>query len=314
MRTLTIYDEVERLKTELFTLRRDCIVRVEGTKPTDDAFWTKTLNYVLPNMKVLVFKTSNYPTENSAGKEDVLKFKEFAARDFILCVDSDYDYLLENPDLKRPFIFQTYVYSVENYQCYPPNLKNVLQERFNTEGVSNFDFEDFISRYSQVIHRLLVYSLYSVKTENRNNKFTVSDCGQAARFYQNENVVTNLSNLAVRVDNKCVIYADKYESLTEFQDFKRRIEVLGLTETNAYLFFRGHNLLENVIVKLLENLGLPILRTEFERRRSLKNGKQYDDFLKENSFEKLLANHTAFTESPFFQKIESDLLTAFGQN
>ena len=85
-----------------------------------------------------------------------------------------------------------------------------------------------------------------------------------------------------------------------------------------YLFFRGHNLLENVVLKLLGTIGKPIKTAEFERRRNFKNGKQavaaYDDFLKQNSFGNLLSNHTAFTESPFFQKIESDILTAFGQN
>ena len=233
MRTLTIYDEVERLKTELFTLRRDCIVRVEGEKPTDEVFWTKTLNYVLPNMKFLVFKTSNYPSENSTGKQNVLQFKDFAARDFILCVDSDYDYLLENPDLQRPFIFQTYVYAVENYQCYVPNLANVLQKRFDTEGVSGFDFEDFMAHYSAIIHRLLVYSLFSMKTDKQ---FTAFDCGQKVRFFQHENIITDLGNLAVRVDNQCVVYANKFDTSLEFQNFKKRIKALGLIETNAYLF------------------------------------------------------------------------------
>ena len=270
---------------------------------------------MLPEKKFKVYRYSNLPTENSTGKQNVLQFKDFAAQDFILCVDSDYDYLLENPDLKRPFIFQTYVYSVENYQCYAPNLANVLQKRFDTEGVWGFDFEDFMVHYSAVIHRLLVYSLFSMKTDN---EFTAFDCGQKARFFQHENIISDLGSLAVRVDNQCIVYANKFDASLEFQNFQKRIKVLGLTETNAYLFFRGHNLLENVVLKLLGTIGKPIKTAEFERRRSLKNGKQavaaYDDFLKQNSFGNLLSSHTAFTKSPFFQKIESDLLTAFGQN
>ena len=190
-----ITEYVRRIRQELRLLRVDCAVRVEGKKNTDAWFWSETIKKVLPEKTFKVYKYSNLPTENSTGKQNVLQFKDFAARDFILCVDSDYDYLLENPDLQRPFIFQTYVYAVENYQCYASNLKNILQKRFDTEGVSDFDFEDFIRRYSQVIHRLLVYSLYSVKTEDRNNQFTASDCGQTARFYQTENVITNLINL-----------------------------------------------------------------------------------------------------------------------
>ena len=312
---LTLVEEIQRIKDDVLLLELKTAVLVEGKSDVD--FWQNTLNRVIPE-QFKIFPYVNFPKAETSGKSVlVTHYAPFAARDFIICVDSDYDYLLENPDLQRPFIFQTYVYAVENYQCYASNLKNILQKRFDTEGVSDFDFEDFIRRYSQVIHRLLVYSLYSVKTEDRNNQFTASDCGQTARFYQTENVITNLSNLAERVDNQCVIYETKYDDLIKFQDFKRQVAVLELTETNAYLFFRGHNLLGNVVVKLLGTIGKPIKMAEFERRRNLKNGKQavaaYDDFLKKNSFGNLLFSHTAFTESPFFQKIESDLLTAFGQ-
>ena len=310
-----IAEYVRRIRQELRLLRVDCAVRVEGKKDTDAWFWSETIKKVLPEKTFKVYKYSNLPTENSTGKQNVLQFKEFAAPDFILCVDSDYDYLLENPDLQRPFIFQTYVYSVENYQCYAPNLKNILQKRFDTEGVSGFDFEDFMAHYSAIIHRLLVYSLFSMKTDKQ---FTAFDCGQKARFFQHENIVTDLGNLAVRVDNQCIIYANKFDESLEFQNFNKRIKALGLIETNAYLFFRGHNLLENVVLKLLGIAGKFIKTAEFERRRNLTNGKQaiaaYDAFLKQNSFGNLLSNHTAFTESPFFQKIENDLLTAFGQN
>lgn len=310
--------EVRRIRQDLRLRRLDCAVRVEGKKAADERFWSETIKRALPEKKFKVYRYSNVPTEQSFGKQNVLKFKDFVAQDFILCVDSDYDYLLENPDLNQRFIFQTYVYAVENYQCYAPNLKNILQKRFDTEGVSDFDFEDFIARYSAAIHRLLIYSLYSVKTEGKNNQFTAQDCGQSVSFYQNENVVIDFQNLIERIDNQCIVHETKYDVLQDFQDFKRRITVLGLSETNAYLFLRGHNLLENVVIKLLENLGLPIRNAEFSRRRSLENGNQiaadYDSFLKQNSFENLLSSHTAFVESPFFQKIETDLRTAFSLN
>ena len=51
--------------------------------------------------------------------------------DMIACVDADYDYLLQGATscsqkiLNSPYVFHTYVYAIENYQCYAPSLHDV---------------------------------------------------------------------------------------------------------------------------------------------------------------------------------------------
>ena len=49
----------------------------------------------------------------------------------IACVDADYDYLLQGATPtsrlinKNPFVFHTYAYAIENYQCYAATLHRV---------------------------------------------------------------------------------------------------------------------------------------------------------------------------------------------
>ena len=49
----------------------------------------------------------------------------------IVCVDADYDYLLEGCSpmsqllLSNQYIFHTYAYAIESFQCYAPSLHNV---------------------------------------------------------------------------------------------------------------------------------------------------------------------------------------------
>ncbi len=301
---------VKRIRADLRLLRLDCAVRVEGKKKTDEWFWSLTLSQIFLEKAFKIYRYSNLPTENSFGKQNVLQFKDFAASDYILCVDSDYDYLLENPDLQHPFIFQTYVYAVENYQCYAPNLINILRRGCDTEG-GVFNFEDFINHYSKAIYPLLVYSLFSMKIDG---EFTAIKCGEQIGFKKIQNLDIDLASLMQLVDNQCLDFEKKYDELSEFQLFKQRLIELGLTETNAYLFVRGHDLLENVVLKLLKHIAEPIIKTEFERRIK-ENGHQsasaYQTYLKNHKFENLLSNHFSFQGNLFFQKIDSDIRTSF---
>ena len=67
------------------------------------------------------------------GKKSVLMnfVGEHVGPDMIACVDADYDYLLQGVTeqsrrvLESPYVFHTYVYAIENFQCYVPSLHDV---------------------------------------------------------------------------------------------------------------------------------------------------------------------------------------------
>jgi Protein of unknown function (DUF4435) len=302
--------EVRRIRGELRLLRLDCAVRVEGKYDTDELFWSHIMRNVLPDLSFKVYRYANYPTTQAFGKSNVLKFKEFAAQDFILCVDSDYDYLLEREDLNHPFIFQTYTYSVENYQCYATSLLPILK-RFLDLETADYGFVDLMNRYSSIIHRLLVYSLFSMKIDG---EFSADKCGHAIGFDSLRDIELGLTDLVQNIENQCLILGERYDVLPEFSDFKLRIAELGLTESNAYLFIRGHDLKDKVIKKFLERIAEPLKNVEFEQRRRQNGGEaaaQYQEHLRRNSFDNLLKTNMNYTDCSFYQKIKTDLRTAF---
>jgi hypothetical protein len=303
----------QRIRGELRLLRIDCAVRVEGKLDADALFWSRILESVLPDLTFKIYRYANYPTGNTYGKLNVLKFKEFVGRDFILCVDSDYDYLLEKEELRHPFIFQTYVYSVENYQCYAPSLLSILKQFLSKEDI-RFDFVDLMERYSSIIYQLLVYSLFSMKTDG---EFNADKCGNEIGFNGVKDRESDLTNLMQNIDNQCLIWASRYDTLPEFSDFKLRISELGLTEENAYLFIRGHDLKDKAVYKLLKNIAEPLKNAEFEIRKKDRSSvgiAQYKVHLKENNLYHLLTNNINYTDCSFYQKIENDLRTAFSSH
>ena len=102
--------------------RRKIVAYVESYD--DILFWRSVLNrfeddtryfeVMLPSRKVL-----------SRGKKSVLMnfIGDRIGPDMIACVDADYDYLMQGLTatskkiLESPYIFHTYVYAIENYQC-----------------------------------------------------------------------------------------------------------------------------------------------------------------------------------------------------
>ena len=108
------------------------------------------------------------PTRNtlSKGKKKAIMamLNEGGGRNMIACVDADYDYLLQGITensravIGCPYVFHTYVYAIENYQCYAPSLHNVcVMATLNDHHI--FDFVWFMTRYSEIIYPLFVWNI-----------------------------------------------------------------------------------------------------------------------------------------------------------
>ena len=145
------------------TARRRIVAYVESYD--DVLFWRMVLSQ-FENEK-LYFEVM-LPTRNNLnkGKKQALLalMKQGAGRDMIACVDADYDYLLQGCTkqsefmLNNPYVVHTYVYAIENYQCYAPSLHNVCVMATLNDHVT-FDFVQFLAEYSRVIFPLFVWSV-----------------------------------------------------------------------------------------------------------------------------------------------------------
>lgn len=305
-RGMSLEEDIRRMKDEVFFLRVEKVVLVEDS--SDKPFWKYTLDKFVEG-RYEFFPFVNHPTYDTTGKSALMKYySPYANADFMICIDSDYDYLLKNPDISRPFIFQTYTYSFENYICYPQGIKNVLENAFDTEGVT-FDFVDYFKKYSEGIYDLLCCSLYSEKLKD--GKLTIHECINQAGFIKIEDYEVDLKTQVESIQEFVKPFLEAYQSDT-FQQFKMDLKELGLTNETAYLFFNGkEGIKKKFVVPLLQTLG----KTIFEKKLSILKQNSDNDAIKEfvtrvnaqNYETRLLAENRSFENCFLYKKLVNDL-------
>jgi Protein of unknown function (DUF4435) len=219
-----------KLQTQQFFRRNGLdglVVRVEGQ--TDELFWRPLLEIVLPN-KAFQFFPYFDEASGTTGKPDVVKYIGFGDKQLIFCIDSDTDYLLENPILQTPFVFHTYIDMIENHWCFAKGLSEVFNKTTDSES-NTFDFVHFFE--------------------------------------------------------------------------------LGLTEQNAYLFFRGKNLLPSIFMPLMVHLGRDFDKARIKALSSNQEKAAFQENRKPYLFDIVAQNNPKMLENPFYQRIIHDIQMAF---
>ncbi len=192
------------------------------------------------------------------GKRTLEKLFDNTGKNLIICLDSDYDYLIDcKTDIarqinKNKFIFQTYCYSIENMFCYPENLTTALVSSTCSTD-KPIDFENLLKSYSKAIYHLFLWHIYSYKIDESflkncefkndisiecnpiiNNNFSTKECNQ-------------LNALIDKVKNKLETIQSNYGKYNEdVNNFSNQLKDKGLTEDNCYLFVNGHTLYSNI--------------------------------------------------------------------
>jgi Protein of unknown function (DUF4435) len=305
----TIEQEVERLRNEVFLERKRMVILVEGKN--DEAFWSLVWDGYFKG-QYRIHKQVNYPTSESSGKQTLKHFINLTTTDFVVCIDADYDYLLENTDfIGKPFVFHTYVYAIENIFSYAEGLKNTLEKALNTEGPP-FNYEAFFKNYSTIIYDWLCYSLYSEKIKD--GLLLRDICGKKAGFIRFNNTENDLAELKIKLEKECEIFTKQYELLANFKSFKIRLNELGLTQNNAYLFLRGHDLFEGVTMKLLKYLGYNLLQNKYAELKQFGRENEIENLnklLKTKHFERNLRQNQSFQSNSYYKNIVSDIQKAY---
>ncbi len=106
-------------------------------------------------------------TSLAKGKKSVLMnlLGESLGQNMIACVDSDYDYLIQGATNtsrminQNRYVFQTYTYAIENYQCYAGALHEVcVMATLNDREI--IDLEEFMRMYSRIAYPLFIWSVW----------------------------------------------------------------------------------------------------------------------------------------------------------
>ena len=257
--------------------RRKIVAYVESYD--DVAFWRSMFddfeddNYyfevMLPSKKTLC-----------KGKKSVLmnNLGSRLGQDMVACVDSDYDYLLQGTTStsrqinESRYVFQTYAYAIENFQCYAGSLHEacVLATMNDRKLV---DLEGFMTYYSQIAYPLFVWSIWFYR-KGRLSEFSMTEFCSYVRL---DHVKVSAPEEALlqmdrRVRNKLNYLVKRYpEALDEIERMKSEFDYLGVTPENTYMFIQGHHIMESVTMKLLTPVCSALRREREEEIKRLAN-------------------------------------------
>ncbi len=256
------------------------------------------------------------------GKKSVLMnlLTERAGKDMIACVDADYDWLMQGITpiskniLSNPYVFHTYVYAIENFQCYAPSLHNVaVMATLNDRTV--FDFVDFFQRFSQAIFPLFVWNIWHYR-QNRYSEFTMSDFNHIIEtgHLNIHNPDAVIAKVKYKVFRKVKSLQDKNpDAKDSYLALKRELLDMGITPDMTYLYIQGHHLFDNVVVPLLKQVCNK-LRQERENeinRNAVHNIQRHNELTSyTRSIEEvtpLLRRNTGYEDCPPYQWLHNDL-------
>ncbi len=307
--------------------KKDTITVLVYVESHDDiAFW----NFILQDYKTDKIKFDiQLPSNESLAKGKTKALERHTdlltigtGKRLIICIDSDYDYLLQDKTEQSrlinqsEFIFQTYTYSIENLRCFSSGLHHVSVQITNRHH-DKIDFEELLKLYSTIVYPLLLWSVFLENSEDSSSMRLTQFCN-LIKLGGNVNIhekgMKHLKSLSERVINQVKILETTFphhvESITSLQE---ELTKLGLNPDNAYLFIQGHTLHDDFVIPFLTSLS-SVLRSEMESTimsQAIHQGQKDNDLaLYRNSLtepEKALKNNTEYKSCFLYQKIRTDL-------
>ena len=212
----------------------------------DIAFWNAMLQNQRPGQYYFITHSRSPKGYESKGSRHCLNYKPYLSRRFFIGIDSDMRYLMQEQAVDAAhFVCQTYTYSWENHYC----EARTLQERFTSlcpDRACQFDFEAFLSAYSAVVFKPLLLLLYCLK--NHKSDFTKKQF-DACLPHQCKGIelADNGKMLIERIAYSFGPYLNTpLAKSIDFEAEKNYCDALNVTEQNAYLHVRGHNIFDLV--------------------------------------------------------------------
>ena len=293
-------------------------VFVEGYE--DVAFWRCIFdNFTNPYLRFEI----SVPTREDLpkGKKVLINNADKANQALLLCMDSDFDYLLSDDDeqsrliIEHPYMFHTYAYATENYLCYAPSLHNVCVKATKND-TRIFSFETFLADYSRTIYPLFLWYVYSASrhTENvfpladfkasvRLNYLDIPDNGRNTREWLARQVARREQALEYQ-------YPEIAKDIPRFGEYLR---TKGVEPELTYLFMHGHTLMDNVVMIVLHDvceklrqMSLAKIVASSKEGIALNNEmSNYKNCLR--SIRDVLLDNDNYTSCPLYKRLKADI-------
>ncbi len=178
------------------------VALVEGKD--DKSFWERIFTHTGISIRVHFGSEQDLPD----GKSYCLKYLPYVNSHFILCIDSDYDYIKQQrPDCcVGNFVLQTYTYAIENHYL-----------------ASNAEILEFLQKYSAIIYPAFLAHL------------SARERGHCINDFCKEILPRSISDEALRELQKTI--SETYPSQKP-----NAYAASGLTADNTYLYIKAKQL------------------------------------------------------------------------
>ena len=279
----------------------------------DILFWRDVLTRAAPHVQFEVL----LPSRSSLGRGKKIALANRLGPHMIACVDADYDVLMQGATptsamvCHSPHVLHTGVYAIENLQCHADVLHRVcVMATLNDRQL--FDFRAFLLAFSRTIHPLLVWNVWAYRY-GFYTQFSLTDFARTVelREVQIHHPERMIDALRRRVNRQIATLQRRFpQARATYKPLRDELEQLGATPDKAYLYMRGHDLVDVVLAPLL-TVVCDGLRREREREinQLACHAVQLQNELAAYRhavapFEEMLRKHTAYHETPEFRRIE----------
>lgn len=240
----------------------------------------------------------------------------------IICVDSDYDYLLQDTtELSQKinnsdFIFQTYAYSIENLLCWSESLHSLcVQSTQHDSKILNL--EKLIKLYSQIIYKLFLWSIH-FRIKQDFSSFTLSNFCDTVKVLDKADVLEQFQTALQGLDNRVKIKLSELEhqfpnDIVTVEALSEKLKDFGLNQDNTYLFAQGHLIKDNVTLMFLKPICLHLQREkENQIKTNAKHNTQLTDQMRQYHkqiipIDTVLNSNTEYKSCFLYSKIHKDL-------
>ena len=300
--------------------RRRIVVYVESYD--DVFFWRSVLGrYEDDKLAFDIMLPSRNLHLDRGKKAAISNMLKGVGRDMIACVDADYDYILQGATemsrqmLENPYIFHTYAYAIENFQCYAKGLhETCVMVTLNDHRI--FNFERFLQSYSQTIWPLFVWHVVFLQRRKMTMHFDMCEFNKVVVLpsVHIQNPKWAIEYLSKKVRAKMFQLERRFPKLKDaLPETERMLRDLGINDYNTYLYIQGHHLFDLVVSPVVQTV-CDILRNEQEndiRDRAVHSEQARTEIAcYENSLGKvkmMMKKNTYYQFSPEFQKILADV-------
>ena len=300
--------------------RRRIVVYVESYD--DVFFWRSVLGrYEDDKLTFDIMLPSRNLHLDRGKKAAISNMLKGVGRDMIACVDADYDYILQGATemsrqmLENPYIFHTYAYAIENFQCYAKGLhETCVMVTLNDHRI--FNFERFLQSYSQTIWPLFVWHVVFLQRRKMTMHFDMCEFNKVVVLpsVRIQNPKWAIEYLSKKVRAKMFQMERRFPKLKDaLPETERMLRDLGINDYNTYLYIQGHHLFDLVVSPVVQAV-CDILRNEQEndiRDRAVHSEQARTEIAcYENSLGKvkmMMKKNTYYQFSPEFQKILADV-------